>query len=136
MNSKLVNIALIFTIIGLLGLVFYVKKDATAQAKDFVRGKLTAANDLLVKNKELNESNAVLWELAFETALEKPEKKAFVVSAKKLDTGKDSKYSITAVKENTSHWRVSHKWAGFEVKFDSKGKFESINIQELLGAVE
>ena len=133
--NKLITPLLGLTVVGLIALLFYVKADSKAQAKDFVKEKLAPVNAKLIQDKEIKANNRVLWELAFDAALTKPDRKTFVKNAKKIETGKDSKFSVSSLKD-TKHWRVSHSFGSFEIRFSKSGSFESINIEELLGEAD
>ena len=134
-NSKLINIALIITVVGLLGLVMYVKKDSAQQAKDYVKKTLDAVDKKLKADKELRLNNNLLWELVIDLKDGKQDRKSIIKKAKLFQAKhkENINLSITAVKENTAHWSIGWEKVQFEIFFNKRGNLESMNLDQLLG---
>ncbi len=136
--NKLLTPLLILTIVGLFGLVFYVKKNAQDQAKEYVRETMDKVEVKLKADKALREGNNILWELALETALNKPDRKEFIIMAKRLQSSltETNPIGVESIDKGSLSWRVSHSKAGFTAHFSKAGNFESLDVDELLGKTE
>ena len=134
MNNKLVTGALVLTIIGLLGLVFYVKKDSAQQAKDYVKETMTKVEKKLKSDKELRENNNQLWELVLTIKDAKPNRKEIVSLAKKWCSTPERKevFSINATK-GTEVWSLGWSKVNVTLTFSKAGKLEGMDLSQLLG---
>jgi len=139
MSLKQGLIASIIINVMLMVLIFYVKKDAHQQAKDYVKPIVENANSQLNQAREIQINNSLLWELIMEIQ-ESPDKSLAAVTKmakdKRIPEQKDEK-AFLAIDATTIDGhkarRIGWEKYSFIVIFDEKDNVAKLNVDDLLG---
>ncbi len=132
MNNKLVTGTLVLTILGLLGLVFYVKSHSEQQAKDYVAGTMKKVEYKLKQDKEIMENNNILWELVLKIKDASSDRKEIIGLCKKYAATHKEVISIQATK-GVEEWTVGWSKVNVKLSFTKSGKLTKMDLNQLLG---
>ena len=111
MNAKTGLTASIILNIAFLGLIFYVKGNASSQAKEFVEKRVTAYEKMFFEKNEAMLKNGLMWELVAD-----------------LKTSSTKKQAVTFIKKfvSASNALVASKNADKVEKAKSKGSKKAV----------
>jgi hypothetical protein len=139
MNLKNGLILSILFNIGLIALIVFVKKDAHAQAQDFVKSAMERSNSQLRQAAEIQKNNIVLWELVLQI-MEAEDKSIANVTrlakAMRLPDRENEKAYLTVDAtslEGNKARRIGWEKYNILVTFDDKNQVLDINADDLLG---
>jgi len=152
MNQKNILIVSIIANVFLIVLIFYVKKNATAQAQEFVKPRLEKASYQIAQVKDITDNNNLLWSLIDSTWKNPDKSKAFVKKLAetqkvprcggKACAGTEDEAKLRAViSDKATDRSITVGWGSgkdnikysFKVIYDDKGNFVTIDANDLLG---
>jgi len=152
MNKKNLFIVSLIANIGLIVLIFFVKKNATTQAQEFVKPILEKTKYQIAQVKDITENNNLLWTLIDSTWKSPDKSKAFVKKLAETQkvprcggkdcTGSEDEAKLRAViADKATDRSITIGWGSgkdnikysFKVFYDDKGKFVTIDANDLLG---
>jgi len=152
MNQKNLFIVSLIANVFLIVLIFYVKKNATAQAQEFVKPIQEKARYQIAQVKDITDNNNLLWSLIDSTWKSTDKSKAFVKKlaetqkvprcAGKACAGTEDEAKLRAViADKATDRSITIGWGSgkdnikysFKVIYDDKGKFLTIDANDLLG---
>ena len=152
MNKKNLFLVSVIANIGLIVLIFLVKKNATAQAQEFVKPRLEKASYQIAQVKDITDNNNVLWTLIDSTWKSPDKSKAFVKKLAETQkvprcngkdcTGSEDEAKLkTVISDKPTDRSIKVGWGSgkdnikysFKVIYDEKGNFTTIDANDLLG---
>jgi len=152
MNQKNLFIVSLVANVFLIALIFYVKKNATDQAQEHVKKTLEKSSFQIAQVKENVENNNLLWTLIDSTWKSPDKSKAFVKKlaetqkvprcGSKACAGTEDEAKLRAViADKATDRSITVGWGSgkdnikysFKVIYDDKGKFVTIDANDLLG---
>jgi len=152
MNKKNLFVVSIIANVALIVLIFLVKKNATAQAQDFVKPILEKTKYQIAQVKDITDNNNLLWVLIDSTWKSPDKSKAFVkklaetqkvprCSGKDCTGSEDEAKLRTVISDKPTDRSIKVGWGSgkdkikysFKVFYDDKGKFVTIDANDLLG---
>lgn len=143
MNMRNIMIASLILNVMLIALVFMVKKNATDQAKEYVKMKIEPMQDQVRQAADIHANNKVLWSMVTELQVSPDKSKAAVKRLadsrkRELCNGKPcegDQARLSAVISNTAGKKnVKVGWGlySFTVNYDDKDVYTGINLDDLL----
>jgi len=152
MNQKNLMIISIIANVFLIVLIFYVKKNATAQAQEFVKPIQEKARYQIAQVRDITDNNNLLWTLIDNTWKSPDKSKAFVkklaetqkvprCSGKPCAGTEDEAKLRAVISDKTADRSITVGWGSgkdnikysFKVIYDEKGNFTTIDANDLLG---
>jgi hypothetical protein len=152
MNQKNLLIISVIANVFLIVLVFFVKKNATSQAQEFVKPKLEKAAYQIAQVKDITDNNNLLWTLIDSTWKSPDKSKAFVKKLAEMQrvprcngkacAGTEDEAKLRAViADKATDRSITVGWGSgkdnikysFKVIYNDKGNFATIDASDLLG---
>ncbi len=153
MNKKNLFIASLTANVALIVIIFLVKKDATAQAQEFVKKTQETAKYQIGQVNDNVQNNNLLWTLIDSTWKSPDKSKAFVkkladnqkvprCNGKNCAGTEDESRLRTVISSNAQDRSIKVGWGSkgkdnikysFKVIYDQKDKFVTIDASDLLG---
>jgi hypothetical protein len=152
MNKKNLFIVSLIANVGLIVLIFLVKKNATAQAQEFVKPILEKTKYQIAQVKDITDNNNLLWTLIDSTWKSPDKSKAFVKKLAETQkvprcggkqcAGTEDEAKLRAViADKATDRSITVGWGSgkdnikyfFKVIYNDKGNFVTIDANDLLG---